>query len=146
MIIHKSNTFYIFSRVRAIWCNAIKPLFSFIFGVLIPITVNAQTRGGTCQNDICEFTGGLIGLALLVIFFISLSASIAKHGFWKGVFEHTAVRILIVYFAMITGLIFAMLLAVEVFGKLGGILLFLAIAFMPKSWIKGIKEDDKKNS
>jgi len=117
-----------------------------IFGAFIPITVNAQTRGGTCQSDICEFTGGLIGLALLVIFLLSLSASIAKHGFWKGIFEHTAVRILIVYCAMIAGLIFAMLLAVEVFGKMGGILLFLAIAFMPKSWIKGIKEDDKKST
>ena len=117
-----------------------------ILGALIPITVNAQTRGGTCQSDICEFTGGLIGLALLVIFLLSLSASIAKHGFWKGVFEHTVVRILIVYCAMIAGLIFAMLLAVEVFGKMGGILLFLAIAFMPKSWIKGIKEDDKKST
>ncbi|MDP2713562.1 hypothetical protein [Rheinheimera sp.] len=117
-----------------------------IFGALIPITVNAQTRGGTCQSAICEFTGGLIGLALLVLFFLSLSASIAKHGFWKGIFEHTAVRILIVYCAMITGLIFAMLLAVEIFGKMGGVLLFLAIVFMPKSWIKSNKEDDKKST
>lgn len=55
-----------------------------IFGALIPITVNAQTRGGTCQSDIYEFTGGLIGLALLVIILLSLSASIAKHSFGKG--------------------------------------------------------------
>ena len=58
-------------------------------------------------------------------------------------FLNTAVRILIVYCAVIAGLIFAMLLAIEVFGKIGGVLLFIAIAFMPKSWIKGIKEDDK---
>jgi hypothetical protein len=114
-----------------------------IFAALIPITVNAQTRGGICQSAVCDFTGGLIGLALIVLFFLSLSSSIAKHGFWKGIFEHTVVRILIVYCAVIAGLVFAMLLAIEVFGKIGGVLLFLAIAFMPKSWIKGIKENDK---
>jgi hypothetical protein len=117
-----------------------------IFWALIPITVNAQTRGGTCQSAICEFTGGLFGLVLLVIFLFSLSASIAKHGFWKGIFEHTAVRILILYCAMIAGLVFAMLLSVEIFGKMGAVVLFLAIAFMPKSWIRGNKDDDKKSS
>jgi uncharacterized membrane protein len=108
--------------------------------------VNAQTRGGTCQSAICEFTGGVFGLVLLVIFLFSLSASIAKHGFWKGIFEHTAVRILILYCAMIAGLVFAMLLSVEIFGKMGAVVLFLAIAFMPKSWIRGNKDDDKKSS
>lgn len=117
-----------------------------IFLALIPITVNAQTRGGTCQSAICEFTGGVFGLVLLVIFLFSLSASIAKHGFWKGIFEHTAVRILILYCAMIAGLVFAMLLSVEIFGKMGAVVLFLAIAFMPKSWIRGNKDDDKKSS
>lgn len=117
-----------------------------IFWALIPITVNAQARGGTCQSDICEFTGGLFGLALLVIFLFSLSASIAKHGFWKGIFEHAAVRILILYCTAICGLILAMFLAVEVFGEMGAVVLFLAIAFIPKSWIKGEKGDDKKST
>ena len=117
-----------------------------IFCLIAPITVNAQTRGGICQSAICEFTGGLFGLALLVVFLFSLSVSIAKHGFWKGIFEHAGSRILIVYCAMITGLIFAMLLAIEIFGKMGGVVLAVAIAFMPKSWIKSIKEDDMKNT
>ena len=131
------------------WLGGTMKLIRFlplIFWAIIPITVNAQSRGGTCQGAICEFTGGLLGLALLVVFLFSLSASIAKHGFWKGIFEHAGVRILIVYCAVIAGLIFAMLLAVEIFGKIGAVVLALAIAFMPKSWIKGNKEDDKKST
>jgi hypothetical protein len=94
-------------------------LVSFITVAFFPLAVNAQTRGGTCQSAICDVTGGIVGLILLTLLLVSLSASIAKHGFWKGIFKHAAIQVLALYLTLIGGLVLLVLLGRELFGEFG---------------------------
>ena len=106
---------------------------NFFAIALFPLVANAQTRGGTCQSPICDITGGIIGLILLTLLLLSLSVSIAKHGFWKGIFQHAAIQILALYLAVIGSLVLLFILVGELFGEVGLLVLVGLILPIPTS-------------
>lgn len=111
-------------------------LVKFFTMAFLPLVVNAQTRGGTCQSGICDLTGGIIGLILLTLLLLSLSISIAKHGFWKGIFQHAAIQVLVLYLAVIGGLVLLFILVGELFGTVGIFILAGLIILIPTSKVK----------
>jgi hypothetical protein len=93
----------------------------------LPFSAFAQSRGGSCRAPICDFFGGLIGLILFCVFLLSLAESIAKHGFWKGIFRHPLVQFLTMYVFFIGGMFLFIGIGHELGGKQGG---FIALAIV----------------
>lgn len=91
-------------------------LVTFVTSVF-PDFALAQSRGGSCRTELCQFTGGVVFLILIAAFFFSLSESIRRHGFWKGIFRHSGVQIIVMYLLTIGSGILLIGAAYELGGK-----------------------------
>ena len=119
-------------------------LHFFTVSLLIGSTIaNAQVRGGSCRGELCQLSGGVIGLLLLGALLISVAQSIHRHGFWSGMLKHAGVQFLLVYVGTIGGLIFIFTGAKELWGKDGAILAMVAVMFV--LWRLGDRKIPKQN-
>ena len=77
----------------------------------------AQHRGGTCDALICDLTTAAVLAALLVVFGVSLAASIKHRGWIKGVISHGGVQVAFGYVALLAVCAALVFGALAFFGK-----------------------------
>ena len=106
--------------------------------VLAAAGVHAQSRGGSCQGGLCEFTGTAIFIVLLVLFLASVYGNIKRKGLVKGMLGHAGIQVIFGYLAMLFVVTGIPILLDFYFGKdaamwgLGGV---LVACFLGLSWL-----------
>lgn len=98
--------------------------------------VHAAGRGGSCSDVICVFTGTVVGLAILGIFFLSVAANITEKGFVRGLVEHKGLQSLFFYLSVIGGFTWVLAMLYEIDKTLAIVFCLATVVIIHKLYLK----------
>lgn len=98
--------------------------------------VLAAGRGSSCSDVICVFTGTVVGLVILGIFFVSIAANIAEKGFVRGLVEHKGFQSLFFYLSVIGCFTWVFAMLYEIDKTLAIVFCLTAVVIIHKLYLK----------